>query len=385
MAKAGGKRAPAVVLVCGSDEFGVSARAKQIYHDWCEQLGGADHEIIDGAATKTDDALKIIGRLREALFTLPFFGSGKAIWLRDCNFLGAQRLASAASVSEAVTELARELEAFDWASGNVRLVISATEVDRRRVLAKVIEKVGAIETFAGWSLDDKDWSAQAEAWAREQIRASKKNITAEALAELVARVGPDHRLLDSEVQKLILYVGTRGIIGPEDVEAVCIRNKYARAFALADALGARDLRQLLKCLDEELWQMQSDREASEFGLLAGLVTKIRAMLLAKDMVRLGWVNPAEDYESFQRRLGAVPSEQWPQDRRYSPLGLHPYVLFKAMRQASNYTRDELVRAMDMLLQCNQKLLYSDLDARFLLQQTLIDIVSRAVPAAASSA
>ena len=37
-----------------------------------------------------------MARLREALQTLPFFGSGKVVWLRDCNFLGDERTASAA-------------------------------------------------------------------------------------------------------------------------------------------------------------------------------------------------------------------------------------------------------------------------------------------------
>src|ERR1039457_439808 len=93
-------KSPALSLICGDDEFAVKQRAKEIYQTWCDELGGMDHEIIDASVSNSGDALNAISKLREALQTLPFFGSGKAIWLRDCNFLGDAR----ASFSQAVTE-----------------------------------------------------------------------------------------------------------------------------------------------------------------------------------------------------------------------------------------------------------------------------------------
>ena len=65
------------MLVCGEDEFAVNQRAKQIYQQWCDELGGMDHEIIDATVANSGEALKVVARLREALQTLPFFGSGK--------------------------------------------------------------------------------------------------------------------------------------------------------------------------------------------------------------------------------------------------------------------------------------------------------------------
>ena len=87
-------RPPPVLLVCGEDEFAVKQRAKQIYQQWTEELGGMDHEIIDAAVSNSGEALKALAKLREALQTLPFFGSGKVIWLQNCNFLGDERAAT---------------------------------------------------------------------------------------------------------------------------------------------------------------------------------------------------------------------------------------------------------------------------------------------------
>ena len=60
-----------------------------------------------------------------------------------------------------------------------------------------------------------------------------KEISDEALGELIARVGPNARQLDSEIEKLGLYASTRSEIQLEDVVAICTRNKTARAFALS--------------------------------------------------------------------------------------------------------------------------------------------------------
>ena len=104
-------------------------------------------------------------KLREALQTLPFFGTGKAIWLKDCNFLGDERAASPGRHRARSPTSPQELKDFAWQ--NVRLLISAGKVDKRKTFYKALDKLGAVETFAGWSVDDRDWADQAETWAAQ--------------------------------------------------------------------------------------------------------------------------------------------------------------------------------------------------------------------------
>jgi len=372
-------KTPPLALICGEDEFAVKQRAKQLYQQWCDELGGMDHETIEAAVSNSREALAAIARLREALQTLPFFGSGKVIWLRDCNFLGDERAASAQAVTETLAELAEELKIFSWQG--VRLLISAGKVDKRKTFFKTLDKTGSVENFSGWSADDKDWANRAEIEARSAIRARQKEIAEEALAELVNRIGPNPRLLDSEIEKLCLFVGSRKQIEAGDVAAICTRNKTARAFALGDALGDRDLPRLLRRLDEELWELKFDPRKSEIGLLYGLISKVRAMLLLKEMLREGWIKPEMDYNRFKAQLEHVPADKLPADRRFNPLSLNPYVLYKALPHAKKYSRTELVRAMDLLLRCNQRLVSSGLDEALVLQQALVQIVAPQAAAA----
>jgi DNA polymerase-3 subunit delta len=372
-----------VLLVCGEDEFAVKQRAREVFQRWSRELGGMDHQIIDASVNNSGEALKALAKLREALQTLPFFGGAKAVWLQNCNFLGEERTASSLAVTETLKELADELKAFPW--DNVRLLVSSGKVDKRKTFFKALEKIGSVETFAGWSSEDRNWAAEAENFARRALRELDKDISDEALAELVASVGPNARMLSSELEKLALFAGARPRIEAGDVETIVTRNKQARAFALGDALGERNLVGVLRCLDQELWEIRRDSQRSEIGLLYGLVGKVRALILVKEMLARRWLKPETDFNRFRPQLSRVPAEAMPEDRKFNPLALSPYVLFKALGQARNYTQAELIEAMDLLLECNQKLISRNLDASLVLQQTLVQIISRPAEKAAPAA
>ena len=370
---------PALYLVCGDDDFAIKQRARQLFQEWAAELGGMDHETIEATVSNGGEALTIIGKLREALQTLPFFGGGKVVWLRDCNFLGEDRTASSAAVTETLAELAEELKAFSWQ--NVRLLISAGKVDKRKVFYKTLDKIGTTEVFTSWSQDDKDWADRAQIAAREAVHKREKEISGGALGELVIRAGLNARQLVNEVEKLCVFIGDRKKIELTDVTTICAHNKTAKAFALGDALGDRDLPRLLKRLDEELWETKFDKDKSEIGLLYGLISKVRAMLLLKEMLREGWVHDTRDYNQFKSQLERVPADKMPVEKKFNPLALSPYVLFKALPQVKKYTAAEFVRAMDVLLRCNQRLVSSGLDEALVLQQALVQIVAGGAAAA----
>lgn len=372
MAKSGAIPSSPLILICGDDDFAVKQRAAHVFEKLCGDLGGMDHEVVDAGAFNSAEALKSISRLREALQTLPFFGSGKVIWFKSCDFLGEGKVSTVKAVTAALADLADLLKQFEW--GDVRLIISAGKVDKRKTFYKTLNKIGAVESFAGWSMDDRDWAGQAESWARQQLRAQQKEISEEAVAQLVAYTGPNARQLNNEVEKLAIYVGERRGIDLSDVNAISTRNKQARAFALGDALGDRNLTALLRALDEELWAMKTDSKKSEIGMLYGLISKVRVMLFLKEMIAARWLRMERNYSNFKTQLTRVPADALPTDRRINPLSMNPYVLFKAMPQSAHYSTDELVRAMDLLLDCNRRLVQSRIDGALVLQQTLTLIV-----------
>jgi len=368
-----------LALVHGDDDFAVSQRARQIHQAWTDAIEGMDHEVIEATAANAGEAVKALGRLHEALATLPFFGGGKVVWFKDCNFLGDDRTAKAKDVSSGLADLAAMLKTFEWAG--VQLLISGNRADKRKAFFKTVSKLGYVDEFIALSLDDREWQGKAEAIVTSKLKALKKKADYNAITELAQMVGPDSRALASECEKLAAYVGAEGQVGVADVQAIVTRGKHAKAFALGDAVGDRDMPAMLRRLDEDLWAAKTDRKKSVIGLVGGLVSKVRSLLLARELLRTKRLQPANNYNQFKSQLDRLNSDDFPEDRKLSPLGLHPYVLFNATRQARNYTLTELVRALELLLDCHLKLVTSSLEDSFLVQKTLIEIVAKEPSAA----
>ncbi len=367
-----------VLLIHGEDEYGVKARGRAAYQEWSAEIGGADHEIIDAGVGNASEAVKALGRLREALETLPFFGPGKVVWFRDCTFLGDDRTASASMVVERLAALVPFLQSFPW--GAVRLLITAGKVDKRRSFYKALDKLGGVEYFPELSLDTPNWMGRMAETAGHLLGESGKRIDPDTLSTLIAMVGPNVRQLHQEVEKLILFLGDRVDVRGADLEAVVSRNRQARAFALGDALGERNLPELLKALGEELWGLRTERKKNEIGLLYGLISKIRGMLLAKELIREGWLKSDLDYGRFKAQLGSLADKPLPEDRRFNPRVINSFVLFRAAQQARNYSTEELVAAMERLLECNQQLVGSSLPEALVLQRALVGIAAPHEPA-----
>jgi len=334
-----------------------------------------DHERIDAGAANSGEALRALAKLREALQTLPFFGSQKVIWFQGCSFLGDDRTAGSTAVTTALGEFAQELKAFRWEG--VRLLISAGKVDKRRTFYKTVEGLGQAEEHAELSLEDKDWAAQAERFVLRELAARDKRMPHEVLGRLVAAVGPHLRQLNHEVEKLSLFAGDRADITAEDVARVVSAGKHARAFGLGEALGDRKLPEALSALDDELWEirLKVDRNKSHIGLLYGLISKVRTLLLLKELIRLGHLRANQAYGGLKERLTPL-ADLLPGDKRYNPAVMHPFVVSKSLAQTANYTARELVSAMETLLVCNERLVGSNLDDDLLLQQALIQIIGQ---------
>ncbi len=363
-----------LVLLCGDDDLAVKHKAKALFEQWCTESGGFDQERISGNASNSGEALAALGKLRESMQTLPFFGS-KVIWFQNCNFLGTDRTSESAAVTESLASLADDFKTFKW--DGVRLLITADAVDKRKSFFKAISKIGSTEEINGWSIDDRDWADRAEDSARTLLKSAGKTISEEALARLVNDAGVNNRHLSNEIEKLVLYLGERAAITTQDIEAIISRNRQSRAFALADAVGARDLPRLVRTLDTELHDMRGNSKKSEIGLLYGVISKVRAMLLAKEMARKGWVRDSSGYGDFQSQLKRIPADELPADKKFNPLSMHPFMLHGAMQHSRNYTISELVAAMEALLQANLQLISTGLDEALILQQTLIKIVQPA--------
>ena len=359
-------------LVFGDEDFLVRDRASQVYEGWCAEAGGEDHQIIDGTVRNAAEALEALGKLNEAVQTLPFFGGAKVVWLRGANFLGDERTASSRDVTDRLNGLAKGWETFDWQG--VRVLISCGKVDKRKAFFKSAKKIAAVEDL---SIADKERGSRATLIVRQRLAELGKKIAPHVADELILLAGSDLQQLHTEAEKLVAYVGEREEVMRQDVHEIATRTRQAQGFALADALGERNLPKLLRVLDEELWVVKLDAKKSPIALLYGLITKVRTMIFLKEMLRLKWIRTGGGYQQFKSQLEAIQDERLPDERKFNPKAMHPYMLFNALGHARQYSEGELTRAMDILLRCNRQLVSSSTDDTLILQQALVQIVNKA--------
>jgi DNA polymerase-3 subunit delta len=114
-------------------------------------------------------------------------------------------------------------------------------------------------------------------WLVERARdAYNKRLDNEAARQIVDNAGNNLGLLDGELAKLALYVGTRPTITVDDVAALVGHHREEKVFGLLNAMADGDIKTAMQ-LWEDVWQ--TDR-AAPHRAIGGIAFGVRRMLEA---------------------------------------------------------------------------------------------------------
>lgn len=162
-------------------------------------------------------------------------------------------------------------------------------------------------------------------WIQQRARSigqGQGQLSSEATAMLATLIGPDLRLLDIEIEKLLLYAGDR-MVTTEDVQLLVSHAREASVFDLVDCVGRRETGRALRLLHRLI-----DEGEPPLRLLAMLARQIRILIQLREV--------SED-ESDPREMA----------RR---LRLHPFVVQKGLSQARNFELAQLEAAHERVVQ-----------------------------------
>lgn len=254
------------------------------------------------------------------------------------------------------------------------LVLTAEVVDQRRTLFKRLSDLGFIIDCGVRS--KKAWETQmnpeaARAKIREVVKDGKKSIDPDAVTAIVERTGTSMRALQSELEKILLYVGTRPTVTTTDVMAVLSSSREANVFDLTNALSSRDAGQALAALRS----LSAQREPIP-RILGTIANEIRSLLVARcvlDARFAGQVDPAMAFPAFQARiLPRLKEASEGDDGSAAQLAeMHPFRAFQMLRSASRFSQAELLRALGILHETDLTLKTSGHPEGLLLEQLLI--------------
>jgi DNA polymerase III subunit delta len=390
-----------IYAVVGSDE----AEVKHVAAELAQKLAPADAgdfglEIIDGVADNADQAAARIRSAIEALQTLPFFGSTKVVWLKNANFLGDDVKARSGGVQSALEELCDLIES--GIGNGVTLLISATEVDKRRSFYKTLAKRAELQVFDRLDSGRAGWEEEATEIVLARAKKRKLEFDDAALELFVLLTGGDTRQIDNELDKIDVYRST-GLqpVAPAGVRAAEFKRAgkmpasptatmavprvtaelvrelvpLSRAgviFELSNALSVRDLELALMLVRRLLEQ----GEKAVGILLAAIVPTIRNLLLAKDLMEQHGIRRPHSPFQFIAAMNRLPEKATEHLPRKKDGSINAYGLAIAAQHANQFEMDQLIDAMRACLDANVKLVTTQLDHELILTEVVVKLLGR---------
>ncbi len=358
-----------IYAVLGSDEAEVKHVAAELASN-LTPAGAGDFglEIIDGAADNVDQAGARIRSAIEALQTLPFFGNAKVVWLKNVNFLGDDQKARSAAVQSALEELS-ELVDSGFGPG-VTLLISATDLDKRRSFYKTLLKRAEVQVFDRLDSSRGGWEEEALEMVQQRAKKRKLQFDDEALDLFVLLTGGDTRQIDNELEKIDTFLGKDRGVNIELVRELVPLSRAGVIFELGNALAARDLELSLKLVRRLL-----DQGESAIGiLLVAVVPTVRNLLLAKDLMeRYRLPRPHSPFQ-FISGINRLPTEATDHLPRKKDGSINAYALGIAAQQAGRFETAQLIQAMQACLAANVQLVTTQLDHELILTEVVVKLL-----------
>ena len=356
--------------VVGSDE----SEVKRVAAELAAQLTPADAgefgvEVIDACADNVDQAVAKIRLAIEALQTMPFFGGGKLVWLKNANCMGDSVIGRSAAVQGALEDLAELLET--GLGAGVTLLISATETDKRRSFYKALAKRAEIQVIDRLDSSRAGWEEEATEIVRRRAKARKLQFDEEALDLFVLLTGGDTRQIENELEKIDLYLGKDRHVKVEQVRELVPLSRAGVIFELGNALAACDLERALMLVKRLL-----DQGETAIGiLLVAILPTIRNLLLAKDLMERNRIPRPQAPFSFISALNRLPAEATEHLPRKKDGSINGYALGIAAQQAHRFKREKLVAGLEACLEANLRLVSSQLDHELVLTEIVVKLLA----------
>lgn len=170
-------------------------------------------------------------QILESARTLPFLGRRRLIIVRGTNLFKAQQLSGF-------------IDYMNDAPPSTCLVFSGGKLDSRTKFAKTLQKQGKVHIYK------KMYPNQLPPWLNQRAAGRGKKLAPRAAQHLAEMAGLGLGALDSELEKLSLYVGRRDEITMDDVAKVVGSGRLNTIFDLTDAIARCDLHRSLTAFEQ---------------------------------------------------------------------------------------------------------------------------------------
>ena len=274
-------------------------------------------DSADRAITSFDKDTDL-NELASIINTYPFFSGQSLVVLKDEKLLAAK--AESEARKQQLDKLADILSDIpDYCT----VLVSASKLDKRTKLFKALKKTALMCECASIKLNNLSQ------WLDGQAAAYGARWSFDAVGKIIEYLQPVDKiplkLLQQEIAKLAVYAGERREWTAEDVESIFSALPEASSFAIINALGKRNLPEVLVLLAAE-----KKKGTNVLPLCALITFKLRQMLQYLELSSSGF-----DYKGI-----------------VAELKLSPYIAKNLQREVRGFTAQALTKALLELAQLN---------------------------------
>ena len=191
---------------------------------------------------------------------------------------------------------------------------------------------------------DKDKETRMKKRVLALLKQYDKKMTDKAFRALVERI-KDESVLESELMKLVNYIGDKSSIDSKDIHAIVIEMHEDNLINLFESIAKLDNQEVLKIFENLL-----KNGVHILAIHSYLVRQIRLLLQAKDMEELYRANP--DYGTFVKTFGKWKENleiKTSEKKHYFPYQkpFYAHKLSKASRRISKQTLISFLNSLTM--------------------------------------
>jgi DNA polymerase-3 subunit delta len=253
-------------------------------------------------------------KIANAVETLPFMSQKRLVIVNNAVFAPAGKRGFTQADMEVLDNCIRSIPDYTC------LVITArNSPDMRTKLMKTMKTAGEVVEFCALK------PQVLEKWVVKRFKDAGKDISRAALKRFIFLTGYLERDsgktlegIANEIEKVVKYCEDRDTVRQEDIEALAPESLSMNIFKLVDTIGGRDISKALELLED---------------MKRGGEPPVRVLFMVARQFRLLL------QASFYREMG------YSGKTIASKLQLPPFVAASLMRQAGNFTREELKKKL----------------------------------------
>ena len=277
------KGAARIFLVYGTDDLSATRKADEIAARLCppENQAFGLETLQPEPGIDAEAICAFLRNVVEALLTPPFLGGDKTVFVRGAPFFDPLtepgKFASVKAEVERLVDLLKK-----GLPPGVAFILLTDKVNKSTTFYKTFNAAGEVHAF---DEPEKDKEAAEDFIPHVERMLADRGLTMPraVFAAFLDRTGYNLRQVESEIEKLALYLGDRKTVAAEDVQLMVAPVRESKFWEFADTFCDGNLADTLQSMRQMFAQ-----GVSPVALIVNLQNRLRDIVVLSDCLKRGW-------------------------------------------------------------------------------------------------